>query len=871
MKLKESKAVNWLYNKRSYFMAFFIPSLLMLAVYLAFGFPPFGDKSVLVLDLNGQYIYYYEAMRDAFWGDGSMFYSWSRNLSGEMLGIYAYYLASPFNIIIMLLPREMILESVLIMQLAKIGTCGIIFNYYLRNSKKITSYTSIIFSTLYALMAYVIIQLMNPMWLDGVIYLPLILYGVEKLIDEGKLTRFIIPLTLLFFANFYIGYMVGIFSFLYFIIYMFFCQKDEDTAAKKKIMIFVKFAVGALIAVLAAAIILLPTYYSLKLGKLEFSTPNFELKPDFKIAAFFTKLLPESYDTVRPEGLPVVYCGVLTLIMVPLYFLNKNIENRKKVGSGLLLALVFVSMYLSTVDLAWHGFQVPNWLPYRYSFTFCFVMLVMAAEAFERIEGVSFKQIAATGLIIIAYIISVDSKGLSYIETTNSIWFSLMCVIGFIILLNYYKNHATVKTAPLVLLILVVGELFGGTLHTLKAINKDVVYSKHSSYGDYIQQGRDLVDKVEELDGSEFFRMEKTYHRTVNDAMAFGNKGISHSSSTLNAGVIDFLEKMGFSCGGHYIKYNGATLVTDSVLGIKYIATKDIKVPYDKNVLTQNDVTVYENENALPLGFMVDAGIRDTDISSQNPFQNQNYLLNGMMSGPYTDYFVQIPVEKQNLINLTSSVSGNNTKYAVITKGQDASVEFTLNAPTDDIIYCYFDSAYKFDLSLWVNNAFLQNDTEKASIKTLGKFNAGDTVSYMATLKKDDMYLRNKWFYYLDEDKFSEAVNTLKQNPLNITKFDETHIEGTVHAEDNQIMMTTITYEPGWTIKVDGDAVEPLKLAGGLIGIPMEAGDHTVTMSFFPHGLALGIIMSAVGIAAIVFIVIYENKKKKVLLKRLYE
>ena len=68
----------------------------MFAAYAFFNIHPFGDGSVLVLDLNGQYVYYYEEFRDAFWGDGSFIYNWSRNLSGEMFGVFAYYLASPF-------------------------------------------------------------------------------------------------------------------------------------------------------------------------------------------------------------------------------------------------------------------------------------------------------------------------------------------------------------------------------------------------------------------------------------------------------------------------------------------------------------------------------------------------------------------------------------------------------------------------------------------------------------------------------------------------------------------------------------------------------------------------------------------------------
>ena len=85
----------WLGRNRFYFIAFFLPVALIYVAYAIFGMYPFGDESVLCLDLNGQYIYYFEAIRDAFHGDGSILYNWSRNLSGDYMGIIGYYLASP--------------------------------------------------------------------------------------------------------------------------------------------------------------------------------------------------------------------------------------------------------------------------------------------------------------------------------------------------------------------------------------------------------------------------------------------------------------------------------------------------------------------------------------------------------------------------------------------------------------------------------------------------------------------------------------------------------------------------------------------------------------------------------------------------------
>ena len=191
--------------------AFIIPFLLTFLSYIAFDVYPFGERSVLTLDLNGQYIYYFEHLRDAFWGDSSALYSWSRNLSGGFMGVIGYYLASPFTLIVMLLPRKMIVESVMIMQMCKVGSAGVTFCIYAQKSKHVAPLPSLMFSTMYSMMSYVVIQLIDPMWIDGPIFLPLIILGVESLINDGRKINYIIPLAIMFVANFYIGFMIAIF------------------------------------------------------------------------------------------------------------------------------------------------------------------------------------------------------------------------------------------------------------------------------------------------------------------------------------------------------------------------------------------------------------------------------------------------------------------------------------------------------------------------------------------------------------------------------------------------------------------------------------------------------------------------------------
>ena len=116
---------------RQLWISFAAPCLILLISYFIFGVFPFGDNSVLSLDLNGQYVYYYDYMYDVFAGKESIFYSWSRNLSGEFMGIIGYYLASPFNLLVWAFPRECITEGLLTMMVTKVGAIGFCTAIYL--------------------------------------------------------------------------------------------------------------------------------------------------------------------------------------------------------------------------------------------------------------------------------------------------------------------------------------------------------------------------------------------------------------------------------------------------------------------------------------------------------------------------------------------------------------------------------------------------------------------------------------------------------------------------------------------------------------------------------------------------------------------
>ena len=464
-----------------YLVLFFLPAVVLELVYLTFKVFPFGDDSLLVLDLNAQYIYYYEAFRDAILGHGSLMYNWSRALGGEFFGIFAYYTASPFMLVYVLFPKGYITEALLTTALLKTSCASLAFGHFLYTTRGGQKVKILIYCCMYSLMSYFVMHQMNPMWLDALIALPLIMLGVDRLVRQGKFVLYTLALTYAFLANFYIGYMVAIFTALYFF-YSFFTNEEAPRSGLAKLFLKrgLQFTGFSILAALMSCIVLIPTYFSLSLGKLDFSHPSYELTQKFKLVEVLPKLLFGAYDTCRPEGLPTLFTGTLTLLSLPLFYANRRISVRKKIMSTILCAVLFLSMNMSTVDLFWHGMQNPNWLNYRYSFLLCAFFLIMSYEAFSNVDGgYSPGAVGISLLANLALIFYVDTMELEWLDTRITIWGSIALAVIYFSLLAFdaHRRGRSNRVCMAVMLGFVCAELYLNAFININLIDADVVYS----------------------------------------------------------------------------------------------------------------------------------------------------------------------------------------------------------------------------------------------------------------------------------------------------------------------------------------------------------------------------------------------------------
>ena len=163
---------------------------------------------------------------------------------------------------------------------------------------------------------------------------------------------------------------------------------------------------------------------------------------------------------------------------------------------------------------------------------------------------------------------------------------------------------------------------------------------------------------------------------------------------------------------------------------------------YDKMVLANGDNSdifyVYENPYALPVAFMADNDILDIDISSDNPFENQNTLLSALVTDTKAEYFNRIEIDEILPENAKPSTYGTHSKYVPRIEGENSHIEFIFTAPTEDMIYIYFPTSYERKVNLWLNHDFLDYYFEGGNkvIQTLGRFDAGEEISLIMTIRK---------------------------------------------------------------------------------------------------------------------------------------
>ena len=884
--VKQSKTYKIFYKNRYVFLTTVLATACIAVIYVIFSVFPFGSITVMRMDLYHQYGPLFAELYDRIVEHKSLLYSWITGGGSSFLGNYLNYLSSPLSFLIFLFDKEDISYAITFIVALKCILSATSFSYYLKKSFNKDNYFLSAFGILYAFSAYFLAYYWNVMWLDAMIMLPLIALGIEKIFKTGDIKLYTVSLIILFFANYYMGYMCCIFAVLYFFVcfintYSNDGKLNENAVYEKKYStkalmnnVFinrgVKFAFASIIAALICAITLVPVFMILKNSSATSGTFPQTFKSYFDLLDLITSHFALLETTIRSSGdnvLPNIYTGILTFILLPLFLVNNKIKLKEKATYVVLIIFFVFCFNNNCAEYIWHAFHFPNDLPYRYSYMYSFIIAVMGYKTILNFKGIKVKDIAYTGLAIISFVI-ICQKFLTNKMTNSTIYATIIFVAlwcGFLFLLK--NKNAQKKTVSFVLVTFILCETIISSIVGLP-LNQD-----NKNYKENYKTYTDAINYIDNKD-SGFYRTELCYLNTRMDPAYYGYNGISVFSSMAYESYSQLQSSLGMQ--GNKVNsytYNTQTPVYNMMFNIKYLIQTDVSLAPSSNlykkIYTTSDKksNVYESKYNLPIAYCVNSKIDDWVTDEGNPFEIQSDFVK--LATGYSNLFKPVEYNSTDFDAVSGDDVTENGTYWL--EKSDSSSNYgtetvSLSPTIDGNLYLYVKSS---DLkTITVNSEKVSDITqsmEDAYILDLGYHNKGDEVlvSLDASKMESESTSFDFYCYTADDTVVKNMYNSLAGNSLNVESYSDTTIKGTVNAKENCYLYSSIPYDDGWSVYVDGKKAETFEIGGTLLAIELTPGQHKIEYKYFPVGFLYGIIISAVTVFGLCVFYIYNKSSLK--------
>ena len=808
----------------TYFLSFSIPVIFFAVAYFQLGIYPGGTSTVLIYDMRAQLLAFYGYLSNFGPGFDGFFHNMSGGLGGGFFGTFALYI-SPFDLIYCIVPQKYIPDAIYVMTLLKIGFSGLFFSIFASKYKKFSLNTVfiVLISCCYALMTYNFMYSMSPMWLDLVMFLPLLALFLEKII-KGKLSySFIILLAFCIICDYYIAYMVVLAISMYFVFRL--IENGDDF--KESIKRIGLFALHGLISAGISAIVTLPVIMDFRRGKLS------EVRSDSQIELIknsllevFSSLKASSYSTLEGGSPPNVFCGTVIelLALLWLFWGRKNLKTR--ISGAIIVVIYLCSFVFGPVDRVWHGFRDPVGFSARYSFTFVFFVICFAIRGFECL-----------------------SKELK--ESTKNIF----GLIGALCVLYTFA------------------EMYINGAYVFSRLAVEARFSPRSEYSRICDVMSELLSLAEQNSPEEYSRLFKNFRYSRFDGAFFGYDGLERFSSSYNYNTNVFLSDLGLGTSYHTLGEFGMTPPVSSFLSMGYFISyyKDCSLYYDF-VYENKGIELYKNQYKLPLAFNIDTPDKDDLLEFGDiPFENINILYSDLVSSnnesPKIFLRQEYECSTREPDHMHSEYSLESVDYYFTVHKGGSYWLYSDYVETDDARYMEAWRDGRFSeipafANYYLNDKLLgayRND-EFCYCDEIGYLNENE--EYVLNLESTISNIGNTYIYFYDDDVFKTLSRQISQNAYSITRIDSKGIEliGTSYGDSS--ILVSLPYEDGYVVYVDGVRKDYSEYRNALMLIPVSEGDHQIIIKYVPPGLKVGIIISIFSFILLTIIYFYNRQRE---------
>lgn len=855
-------------------LSFFIPFLIITLGMIALHVEPFGDHSLAISDGKG-YVYGLPDHARLIQGKEDWLYS-LRGMGTNRWSSLAWGGIHPVKALALFAKPETAPAWLAWISAVNLSLCGLSM-YLLLAGVRGHRASHLLFSTSYALIGFNVVNCYHMLFFIGPQLLPLTLLGLLRIRDGKSPLLYILSLGTCILLNFYFGFHLCVASALLFAAFLMTDQADLKRGKKEFACTWL---FSSLIAGLLPTFVWLPTIKAFTGGGRLNQTglSEYQFQENMPFLQIFSKLFSGANSTGEMvNGLPNIFCGILVTALVILFFMNRNIPVGRKRAAGVILSFYLVTFYIKAFTLAMHGGTHTNWFPYRYSYVFSFLLIMVAAEEFEHLEELTADDAKRCGTALLIAAILVFSTRYSFVSG-GAVLLDLSLL--FFMWLGFWLYKTKPESAPkrtliLLLLLLVSGNLYANYVLSLYKVREWELDLKE--YQENVLKYGSLIDAVRTAD-PDFYRMEKEtpdLGSLAADAGFYDYYGVGASGPSIRMFTHRELQKLGINWFDMRHWYSeGIPAATDSLLGLKYlISERDLAQEKDYTYRVEvNGAKLYQNPHALSVAVLSNDAVQELELG-ENVFDNLNLIWKSMTGGSEDIFTAQKditftarhaladqPVTSAELegyfSRLEQELKGEGDEQSI----KPPYIAFSFTAGQDGPVYT-------FDTSIPGS----ANGLVIPSIRTCGYYEVGDTVNgeidLTGTAFITDDYMRgycaNMAFASADNGVLADYAAILNGRDISLSRVRDSLLTGSFDAEADQCILFTIPWDEGWTCYIDGEKVPIEKTWDLFMSVEAPQGRHSYELKFFPAWMDYGLYISAAALAGFAVLMLVWKKQRK--------
>nr|WP_303217721.1 YfhO family protein [uncultured Blautia sp.] len=823
--------------------------------------------------------------------------------------LHYYVIGDPLTLLSVFVPASKTEALYAFLIFLRIYLAGIAFSrysFYHKNSKQATFMGTMIYIfagwTIYAAMKH-------PYFSNPMIYLPLILLGIDKIYKKQKPYVFIWSVSLAGLSNFYFFYMLGIFMVLYAIFRYF------DLFADRSIKNIGKwlgvFAVYSVIAVLIAAVILLPVILPV------FGTDRF--KAENYVPLFYDRIYYEKYLGCL-IGENMIQWGVAGYTAVSLAGVFVLFSKKKKY-TALKAGFVLLNVFL-LLPYAGHVLNGLSYVSNRWIWAYGMLIAYIFVKIYPELFALTLTEKRKVFVMLLIYCI------LALLPEAARTQRNLMAMVLLSLSTFTVLSFGNIFTRERNLTVMVAGFLIAGILfnmHYQYSYEKDYL-SEFTDSGEALEKLETGVDRaVLSTDDPSVYRYDQMdTNSSENSSMQMGTNSTAYYFSVASSSIANFFDEMYLNTPWeqHYNNLDGRTIL-DRLASVKYFVVKKGKesdLPYGYSRLSgeaeKNGKTylAYADEDALPLGYTYDSWISREDYDKMTVTEKQQALLQGVVlddsSLPETEtHFNDREVSYYTsegkgcrLKNGKVVVTQENAQLKLVFKGEENAETYLITEGLDyeGLSPREMISDKKWSkMTTYEQNKLLEEnsnwrywkESQKASIQIGGRFLKKTiqifTDKYNAYSGKHNflcntgysekgrhtitLTFENTGVYSFDSLKIycqpmteiDSQTSKLGEEVLTDVKIGNNEINGKISLSDTKALVLSIPYSEGWTAYVDGEETELKEANTMYMALELPKGDHEIHLVYWTPYLRTGLCLTCIGVLCYIVLVLINRKKKR--------